>query len=216
MTRDADNTTSVTIMDSIGSSALPEGWERVRLGDVCEPYRKTVKPGDPASKALPYLGLEHIESETGRILLGPEELITDSIKSNSFRFNADHVLYGKLRPYLNKVAVAEFEGRCTSEIIPLVPIGVTRDYLAILLRRSESVEYAMAATTGSRMPRTDMMHFMDMLIPVPPVPEQIRIVRAIHERIQTVDRAMRAAEKQLEALDAIATAYVRSAFRGEL
>lgn len=195
-----------------GLSVLPEGWEWAKLGDVCEPYRKSVKPSDPESRSLPFLGLEHVESQTGRILLSPDCLMTDQIKSSSFHFNADHVLYGKLNPHLNKVAVAEFEGRCTSEIVPLIPRGVARDFLVLLLRRRESVEYATATKRGSTLPRTDMTRFMAMPIPLPPVHEQWSIVRAIEERFQAVDRARRAATKQLESIAEIAAAYLRVVF----
>ena len=194
---------------------LPPGWERARLGDVCERFRRTIKPNDAQASTYPYLRLEHIESQTGRIAQSPADLFTDTVKSNTFAFRPGHVLYGKLRPYLNKVAIADFEGRCTSEIVPLLPKGLTSEYLAMALRRNETVEHVMRATTGSRMPRADMAHLMSMSIPVPPLPEQKRIVRALQERMEAIDSAKRAAEAELDAANAMSAAYLRQVFPAE-
>lgn len=195
--------------------SLPAGWELATLGDVCDRYRRTIKPNDDEAGTLPYLSLEHIQSQTGRIAAKPSDLLTDTVKSNTYAFRSGQVLYGKLRPYLNKVAIADFDGRCTSEIVPLVPNGVTSEYLAMALRRRETVEYAMNATTGSRMPRADIAHLMRMSIPVPPLAEQERIVRALQERIDSIDAAKRAAEVQLDAANAMSAAYLRQVFPAE-
>lgn len=194
---------------------LPSGWEWARLGDVCQPYRKTIKPDDPNAVAIPYLSLEHIESRTGRITRCPSDLVTDTVKSNTFAFHPGQVLYGKLRPYLNKVALPDFEGRCTSEIVPLVPNGMTSEFLAAALRWEKTVDHVMRATTGSRMPRTDMTHLMRMSLPIPPPNEQRRIMLALEERMEETDIAKRAAEAQLEAANALSAAYLRQVFPAE-
>ena len=86
-------------------------------------------------------------------------------------------MYGKQRPYLNKVVLPDFLGRCTTELFPLLPLkGVERTYLAWLLRCEDTVDEAMRGKTGPRMPRTDMRTFMKMVIPLPPLSEQRRIV----------------------------------------
>ena len=106
--------------------------------------RKIVEPNTAEADSLTYYGLEDVESETGRILKAPVELIEDAGKSGSFRFDEHHVLYGKLRPYLNKVALPDTPGRCTTEMIPLLPCeGIDRVFLAWVLRRTETVEFAM-------------------------------------------------------------------------
>ena len=205
-----------TALNAEGSPhPLPDGWRMARLGDVCERFRRTIKPNDIEAATYPYLSLEHIESGTGAIVHSPADLLTDSVKSNTFAFRPGQVLYGKLRPYLNKVAIADFEGRCTSEIVPLIPKGLTSEFLAMALRRNETVEHVMRATTGSRMPRADMVHLMQMPIPVPPLPEQERIVRALQERSEAIASAKRAAEAQLDAANAMSAAYLRQVFPAE-
>ena len=178
--------------------------------------KKTIKPNDESRSLVPYLSLEHVEAETGFI---DTRAVLDGgakkVLSNTFAFNNSHVLYGKLRPYLNKVALPEFEGRSTTEIIPFIPEKVTRSYLARVLRRPETVEFAMRGKTGSRMPRTDMRALMKMPIPLPPLEEQERIVRILDEKLGVIEKAKRPAEAQLEAAEALPGAYLREAISSD-
>ncbi len=190
---------------------LPAGWRRVRLGEVCREDRVIIDPTSPDANNLPFLGLEHIESETGIILLDPEDLPHTAL-STTFLFDTGHVLYGKLRPYLNKVAIPNFSGKCSTEIVPLYPINVERYYLAWFLRRQETVSEAMKQKTGSRMPRADLRELFNLSIPLPPLDEQQRIVAILNEKMAAVQQARRAAEEQLRAVQALPAAYLRQAF----
>lgn len=194
------------------SDQLPNGWRKAKLGEICREDRVAIGNSDPAYATMPYLGLEHIESNRGRILVTEDEARQSDSKSNNFRFTAEHVLYGKLRPYLNKVALPEFSGRCTTEIIPLLPVGTDRRWLAWLLRQEEVVEHAMRGKTGSRMPRTSMRDFMQLLVAVPPLDEQRRIVARLEEQLSTAERARSAALAQLAAVEAMPQALFRQIF----
>lgn len=166
---------------------------------------------------MPYISLEHVEPCSGRILREPSTPVEDVGISTTFRFSQKHVLYGKLRPYLNKVALPEFEGRCTTEIIPLAPSNeITREFLALLLRRDETVEHSMQGKTGSRMPRADMVQLLSLSIPLPPLSEQKRIAAILNEQMAAVERARTAAEEELAAIHALPAALLRRAFAGEL
>ena len=198
----------------IGQKELPAGWKWVKLGDVCEEQRRTIRPDEPAAKTLPYLSLEHIQSQTGLILTSPEDISEDTGKSNTFCFDDSHILYGKLRPYLNKVALPNFPGRCTTELIPLKPTVANRDYLWWLLKRPATVSYAMMGKTGSRMPRTNMKEFMGMPIPLPPLEEQKHIAGILNEQMAAVEEAKKAAQERLEAAKALPAAYLREVFEG--
>ena len=172
-----------------------------------------MEPRSKLAGSLTYLSLEHIESNTGKILREPEDRVQDEGISTSFAFDNRHVLYGKLRPYLNKVALPDFRGRCTTEIIPLLPAdGVDRDFLCRILRRQETVEVAMQGKTGSRMPRADMDELLTLSVPLPPLPEQKRIASILNEQMSAVEKARSAAEAQLEAAKALPAAYLRQAF----
>ncbi len=192
---------------------LPSGWRWARLGEACEQDRRIVEPGSGVAATLPYLSLEHVESTSGRILREAAKPVQDEARSTTFAFDSRHVLYGKLRPYLNKVALPEFSGRCTTEIIPLLPCaGTDRCYLAWLLRRDETVSAAMRQRTGSRMPRADMDDLLSLKIPLPPLEEQKRIAAILNEQMGKVERARAAAETQLEAAKALPAAYLRPVF----
>ena len=148
---------------------------RVPLGALCEMDRQGIRPDDPLAAELPFVGVENVAGGTGLLNFDTDSRVGDQ-KSTAFRFDPRHVLYGKLRPYLNKVAVPDFAGRCSTELVPLLPRdGVDRDFLAHLLRRKETVEFVMASVTGARMPRTDMKVLMSMPVPFPPLDEQRRI-----------------------------------------
>ena len=145
---------------------------RVPLGELCEMDRQGIRPDDPLAAELPFVGVENVAGGTGLLNFDTDSRVGDQ-KSTAFRFDARHVLYGKLRPYLNKVAVPDFAGRCSTELVPLLPRdGVDRDFLAHLLRRKETVEFVMASVTGARMPRTDMKVLMSMPVPFPTLDKQ--------------------------------------------
>ena len=119
----------------------------VPLGELCEMDRRGLRPDDPAAAGLPLLGVENVGSGTGALNLDAGSRVGVG-KSTSFRFDERHVLYAKLRPYLNKVATPEFAGRCSTELVPLLArSGVDREYLAHLLRRKETVSFVMSSVT---------------------------------------------------------------------
>lgn len=80
--------------------ALPEGWRWVKLGEVCTQDKQIINPESYQAAELPYLSLEHVESETGLITLDLDSDPQQNGKSSTFFFNSSHVLYGKLRPWL--------------------------------------------------------------------------------------------------------------------
>jgi type I restriction enzyme S subunit len=172
----------------------------VPLRDLCRLDLRQVIPGTNDAATLPYVGMEDIESGTGRFLSWPHEA---DVRSNTFAFDVRHVLYGKLRPYLNKVALPDRPGRCSTELLPLLPApGVDRQYVAWLLRRPETVAAAMQDKTGSRMPRASMTQLMTLTVPLPSLAEQQHIVAKLDEQMAAVDRAEKAlAEQQAAASD---------------
>ncbi len=196
---------------------VPQGWCWRRLRDVCDEDRQILDPGSSLASTLPYLSLEHIESNTGRILRESSEITENVGTSTTFAFDSRHVLYGKLRPYLNKVALPEFRGRCTTELIPLRPRGETsRAFLAWILRRKETIDAAMRGKTGSRMPRANMDDLLALEAPVPPVAEQARIAAILNDMMAGVERARVAAEEQLDAVNKLPAALLRRALSGAL
>lgn len=168
----------------------------VILGDIAIPHRVIVSPESTEATVRPYLGLEQIASGTGHIL--SYETNSAEGKSTTFAFDDSHVLYGKLRPYLNKVAIPDRFGRCSTEIIPLKPQGVDREYLALLLRSEQVVNAAMSDKTGSRMPRADMDALLGFEVSIHDSDvEQLAIAARLKAQLAEVETAQQAAQVQL-------------------
>ena len=159
----------------------PIGWEVVRLGQLCDMDRQGIQSTDPLAAQLRFVGVENVTSGTGILNFATDSRVGRQ-KSMAFRFDERHVLYGKLRPYLNKVATPGFAGRCSTELVPLLPRdGVNRYFLAHLLRHKDTVEFIMASVTGTRMPRTDMRVLMSMPAPLPPLDKQRRFAGIVNQ-----------------------------------
>lgn len=171
---------------------------RVPLGAVCTQDRTSVKPGH--GDELPYLGLEGIESGTGRFVEGDLSKTPEVPQANSFRFDKRHVLYGKLRPYLNKVALPTEPGKCSTEIIPLLPAPhCDRQYLSYFLRTPSTMQQIAERSAGARMPRADMDFVLSLPIPLPSIDEQQRIVDVL-SRAEGIVRLRRQAQQKAAAL----------------
>jgi type I restriction enzyme S subunit len=93
-------------------NGLSDKWELTTLDKVVSPLRISVHPTDRPE--LPYIGMEHVEPETMRLVSTGS---AEEMKSNARLFRPGDVLYGRLRPYLNKVYRPNFEGLCSAEFI---------------------------------------------------------------------------------------------------
>jgi type I restriction enzyme S subunit len=172
------------------------------LGEVCSQDRVSIRSGERPE--LRYLGMESIESQSGRLVDGALPKTPDAPEANSFAFTPEHVLYGKLRPYLNKVYVPSFPGKCSTELIPLRPTGrVLREYLAYFLRAPSTVEKIATRVAGARMPRADMSYVMSLPIPLPVSQEQRRIVDLLSRAENIVRMRQEAEQKANEIIPAL-------------
>jgi type I restriction enzyme S subunit len=189
---------------------MKAGWEIKKLGEVCE-----FDKNQGIYSGLPYVGLEDIQSDTAQFV-GSET--ARSVKSSTFRFSQRHVLYGRLRPYLNKALTPDFEGHCSTEIFPLSPLGnLDRKYLLMWLMSDETKGKINATCTGARMPRADMNEVLDFPIPIPPLSEQAHIVGILDEAFASIATAKANTQKNLENAKAVFESHLNSVFskRGE-
>lgn len=169
---------------------MKAGWKIMPLGSVCA-FDKV----QGIHRNLPYVGLEHIESQTARFSGSIEP---QSVKSSTFRFSTEHILYGRLRPYLNKVLAPDFEGHCSTEIFPIKPgPALLREYLLYWFIADETVERINGTCTGARMPRANMQTVMGFDFPLPPLPEQRRIVGILDEAMAAIATAKANTEANL-------------------
>ncbi len=151
-----------------------------------------------------------IESHTGRFT-GTTEPV--AVKSSTFRFAREHLLYGRLRPYLNKVMAPNFEVHCSTVIFPLKPkTGLIREFLHYWFLRDATVAEIDATSTGARMPRANMNAILDFAFPLPPFPEQRRIVGILDEAFAGIATGQANAEKNLQNARALFESHLNAVF----
>ena len=166
---------------------VPESWCWVTLADISN-YGECINvPVDKIPDNSWILELEDIEKDSGR-------LIQRRIKSNRIvngvrhSFSKSNVLYSKLRTYLNKVLIADQDGYCTTEIMPITcKKGIMPEYLCHVLRSNYYVGYTTSLGYGVKMPRLGTNDALKSMIPVPPTSEQARIVSAIDRLSSAID-----------------------------
>jgi len=179
---------------------IPKEWKVVKNGDVAKIDTKSIRP--KAGEKYYYIGLEDIESQTGRILKNENELVDGSqIKSTKYVFSKEHVLYGRLRPYLNKVALPIRDGICSTDILPILPNKnlILREYLAYLMRHPRFVEWATSRMKGTNHPRISSRDILEYRISLPPIDEQKKIVEIISS-VETLRDIELQKKEQLTAL----------------
>lgn len=132
------------------------------------------------------LNLDMIESNTGSLIEKNYVAITEIGNSTHF-FEKGTVLYSKLRPYLNKVVVADEDGFATTELVPLRCNEklILPSYLAYLLRSPKFIEFASNVVAGAKMPRMVMSEFWDYELTIPSITEQQRIL-SILEKVDEI------------------------------
>ena len=161
---------------------IPNSWVWVRLGNVVN-YGETPTVSYPQcqNKNMWILDLEDIEKDTSK-LLSRYRIKDKKFNSTKKTFCKGNVLYCKLRPYLNKVMVADEDGICTSEIMPLqIYYGIVPEYLKECLKSPYFYQYVNSLTYGIKMPRLGTTNGKRSLIPLPPIQEQQRIVEKIEQ-----------------------------------
>ena len=201
--------------------AIPEKWKWCNFGDVVA-YGKCeqVQPQN-IEKSAWILDLEDIESGTGNLLQKKKGI---SAQSNKSRFRKGDVLYSKLRPYLNKVIVADDDGYCTTEIVPISPsvaqAPLDAQYLKIYLMSPYFVGYANQCSYGVKMPRLGTKDAQKALFPLPPLKEQYRIVAKLNELrplVETYGKEQEALEKlEKEFPDKLRASLLQEAIQGKL
>lgn len=167
---------------------LPSSWSWVPVSAAFQyDAGRKVEPKALRSDAW-LLELEDIEKDTGRLL--NRSLVSErSPQSTKSEFTAGDILYGKLRPYLNKVIVAGEGGYSTTEIVALRPLVDTyAPYCALAFRRPDYVDYVSRLGQGTKMPRLRTEDALISPFPLPPLAEQHRIVAKVDELIALCDQ----------------------------
>jgi type I restriction enzyme S subunit len=142
----------------------PSRWEVRNLGSFASEIKKGVNKSDLADDER-YIGLEHIPRRSIAI---KEWATADSVDSNKLLFQEQDILFGKIRPYLHKVALAHFSGACSSDTIVLRPKEkVYEGYLLFTVSSDSFIELATIACKGTKMPRADWGFLKKLELVVP-------------------------------------------------
>lgn len=162
---------------------LPESWREVRLGDILHRVEAKVDPQRAIALTHFYVGLEHIESHTGRLLREVDD-VTDSadILSIKTAFQKGDLLYGKLRPNLNKVHFADQDGICSTDIWALRASDELNPEFGLHFLRSPAIHVrASQLAAGANLPRVSAGSFDRIPFLLPTLPEQQRIVEVLRQ-----------------------------------
>lgn len=133
---------------------------------------------------MPYLGLEHVESWTGRLLPLDAELIPEGISSC---FSSGDILFGKLRPYLAKACTPSFDGLCSSELVVLKPSAPNQLYLLYQLLAEGFISLVDSSTYGAKMPRAGWEFIGSCVLPSPLTEEQLTIASFLDRKTGEID-----------------------------
>jgi type I restriction enzyme, S subunit len=193
-----------------GEDGFPKGWVAASLGEVWQESRERLKPSDSPGSA--YLGLEHVESGTSKILRWGDS--TD-VKSSVAVFAAGDILYGRLRPYLNKVVQSPFDGVASTEFLVFRETSaLANPFLRHLLSSGVVVSHAHANSSGVSLPRVSAAKLGEYSFGLPPLPEQHRIVEKIEELFSELDAGVAALERAQAKLERYRASVLKAAVEG--
>ena len=164
------------------NTTIPSDWEVMEFGDFAETQKAKYVP--IVNENLPCLELEHFDQGTGHVL---GWVNSSEQKSTKNRFQKGHVLFGKLRPYLQKYWLAEFDDVCSSEVWVLSSKNkkCSNQFLFRIVQSNRFIQVANVSS-GSKMPRADWNYVSIFPFPLPPLPEQ----RAIAHVLSLMDTAI--------------------------
>jgi type I restriction enzyme S subunit len=177
-----------------------------QLDALCTLRRELVEPS--SARADRYVGLEHLDSSRSHIRRwGTQE----GLRSTKSRFYTGDILYGKLRPYLDKAAVAEWGGVCSTDILTLQPRLERADphYLSFLFHTEAFLAHAAATTVGVNHPRTSWASMANFVYFLPPLAEQ----RGISTVLSKLEAAVELQDKMIMALKDLKTTTMAKLFR---
>lgn len=179
-------------------------WHHKRLKYVVQLCHARIEGSNSEQS---YIGLEHIESGTGRLVRGISDFAEGTDKDATANgeslcntFDAGDVLFGKLRPYLAKAWVAEFTGRCTTELLVMRPTELISRFLRYVCLSRDFIDTVDASTFGSKMPRADWNFIGNMQVPLPSIKQQSAIADFLDRETAKIDALIAAKERLLEIL----------------
>lgn len=184
----------------------------VKLGDIVSITPTSVTP-DKTMADLPHVGSDSISSWTGTIN-GWRTIEEDNAVSSKYIFDTGDILYSKIRPYLNKVAIVNFGGLCSTEILPikLKDSNFYDHYIYHLLKSPKFLQYAKAHSSGANIPRINKAKILEFSFWAPCLLEQKKIAFILN-KIQSIQE-MR--ERQLITFDRLKHSLLQETIKSSI
>ena len=190
-----------------------ENWKRTRFDVVAEIKSNLVDPADYQN--FPHIAPDNIEKKTG-VLLEYHTIAEDGVTSGKHRFYPGQILYSKIRPYLSKLVVVDFDGLCSADMYPIEAKKDAR-CLWYYMMSEEFLEQASSAGSRSVLPKINQKELSALMVSLPTdIEEQKEIVRILDSLFAKEQQAKEAAEAVLEKIDLLKKSILARAFRGEL
>lgn len=191
---------------------VPEGWRIEKLKYVAPLRNKKIVADKNVSN---YIGLENVESGTGKFVQSETEIQPESVVNV---FQKGDVLFGKLRPYLAKVFAPYSDGVSTGELLDLVPDKkkVTQKYLLYKLLSKDFIKAVDDSTYGTKMPRASWNFIGNQPVAFPVVEDQKAIVSELERKTELFDQILQKAESSIETLQEFKSALVSNVVTGKI
>lgn len=157
----------------------------------------------------PHIGIDSIEKETG-VLSGYRTVKEDNVISGKYLFTSEHIIYSKIRPNLNKVAMPNFEGLCSADAYPiLVKKNIaTREYLTFVMRSDFFVSYILSFSRRANMPKVNKEQVESFNLPLPP----FELQQLFSSFVQQIDKSKFAVQKSLEKAETLYKSLMQEYF----
>ena len=189
---------------------LPAGWKWVRLGSIIEASKETTDVFDSTQK---YIGLENMQKGAG--ITGCRG--ATGIRSLKNVFHENCILYGKLRPYLNKHGIADFDGVCSTDILVFnAKDNVLPQYVNYYFDTDSFFQYVVENSKGINLPRVSEKVVLDAICPLPPLSVQNSIIKKIEFLFIKLSSAKDLVQNVLDSCETSKAAILHKAFTGEL
>ena len=190
---------------------IPKNWHWVRLSNIISISKETTD--DFSDKKIKYIGLENIEKNGGINSVGD----ISEVKSLKNVFHKGQILYGKLRPYLNKHDIADFDGVCSTDILVLDSnSNTTNIFVNYYLSDIHFIDYVIYNSRGINLPRITTKILLNASFPLPPIEEQKEIVKILDSVLSKEKQVKEIAEKEIKRVKDLKKNIITRAFVGEL
>lgn len=172
---------------------------RKKLKDIVKIQSGQVSPLEEPYSEMIHVGPANIDSNTGR-LLNLKTAKEENLISGKYLFNSSMVLYSKIRPNLNKVAIPSFEGICSADMYPIIPLEcIDKNFLLFLLKQKEFLTYAISNSGRANIPKINREALLNYEAILPPLSLQ----RLFAQRIEQIEREKSEVQKSIQDLETL-------------